>query len=114
MKNKKEEQTTKLPNFQDYSVNTAYDRIVFEDLDTDDDDFIVSLANEVINGNPLVLNFDKLEVDQANKVVAFLSGVMYAVGGKIEKINSRVFLFARTQEYKDGTLKQFITEYKKV
>lgn len=111
MSNNKD-QRTKLPKFQDYTIKTAFDRIIFEDLDTDEDDYIVSLANEVINGNPLVINFENLDVDEANKVIAFLSGVIFAVGGKIERINSRIFLFARTQEFKDGTLKQFVADYK--
>jgi|SRR5690554_5834203 len=112
MSNKNRDQQSKLPKFQDYTIKTAFDRIIFEDLDTDEDDYIVSLANEVINGNPLVINFEKLDVDEANKVIAFLSGVIFAVGGKIERINSRIFLFARTQEFKDGTLKQFVADYK--
>lgn len=112
MANKKTDTAKNLPRFQDYSLKTAFDRIIFEDLDTDEDDYIVSLANEVINGSPLVINFEKLDVDEANKVVAFLSGVIYAVGGKIERINSRIFLFARIQEFKDGTLKQFVADYK--
>ncbi|MFA6678437.1 MAG: cell division protein SepF [Acholeplasmataceae bacterium] len=110
---KKDEQT-KLPRFQEYTVKTAFERIIFEDLDTGDDDYIVSLANELINGSPLVVNFEKLDIDEANKVIAFLSGVMFAVGGKIERINSRIFLFARAQEFKDGTLKQFVDEYKTI
>lgn len=110
---KKDEQT-KLPRFQEYTVKTAFERIIFEDLDTGDDDYIVSLANELINGSPLVVNFEKLDIDEANKVIAFLSGVMFAVGGKIERISSRIFLFARAQEFKDGTLKQFVDEYKTI
>lgn len=110
---KKDEQT-KLPRFQEYTVKTAFERIIFEDLDTGDDDYIVSLANELINGSPLVVNFEKLDIDEANKVIAFLSGVMFAVGGKIERISSRIFLFARAQEFKDGTLKQFVAEYKTI
>lgn len=114
METKKTDPAKNLPRFQDYSIKTAFDRIVFEDLDTDEDEYIVSLANEVINGNPLVINFEKLDVDEANKVIAFLSGVIFAVGGKIERIKSRIFLFARMQEFKDGTLKQFIADYKEI
>lgn len=110
----KDERQSKLPRFQDYSVKTAYDRIIFEDLTNSDDDYLVNLANELINGNPLVINFENLDVDDANKVTAFLSGVIYAVGGKVERIRLRVFLFARTQEFKDGTLKDFIAEYKTI
>lgn len=111
---KRQETDNRLPRYQDFSTESAFDRIIFEDLDNSEDAYLVALAEELINGHPLVINFEKLIVDEANKVVAFLSGVMFAVGGIVEKINSRVFLFSRAQEYKDGTLKQFINEYKEV
>ncbi len=111
-KKKKEESEVKLPKYQDYSVLTAFERIIFEDLLTDEDDYIVELAGELLNGKPLVINFEQLGVDEANKVAAFLSGVVYASQGRVEQINSRVFLFARKQEFKDGTLNKFIEEYK--
>ncbi len=106
MANKKE----KLPRYQDFSKQTAAQRIIFEDLTTGDDVYLVNLAKELINGSPLVINFENLGIDDANKVVAFLSGAMFALDGKVEQINSRVFLFARAQEFKDGTLKQFLAE----
>lgn len=108
----KKEDTNRLPRYQDFSVQTAFDRMIFEDLDIVDDPYLVSLATELINGNPLVINFENLNVDEANKVISFLSGVIFAINGKIEKINKRIFLFARIQEFKDGTLKQFIADYK--
>ncbi|NLN50785.1 MAG: cell division protein SepF [Acholeplasmataceae bacterium] len=108
---RKKEAQAELPRYQDFSVQTAFDRIIFEDLVTDEDAYIVELARELLDGSPLVINFEQLGVDEANKVVAFLSGVIYACDGQVEKINSRVFLFARNQEFKDGTLKKFVEEY---
>lgn len=108
----KKEDNNRLPRYQDFSMQSAFDRIIFEDLDIADDPYIVSLANELINGNPLVINFENLDIDDANKVISFLSGVIFAINGKIEKINKRIFLFARIQDFKDGSLKQFIADYK--
>ncbi|MDY0209876.1 MAG: cell division protein SepF [Acholeplasma sp.] len=102
----------KLPNYQGESISSSYDRIIFESLETDDDAYITMLARDLIDGNPLVLNFEELSPDPANKIMAFLSGVIFTLEGQIVQINKKVFLFAREQEFKDGTLKQFIDEYK--
>ncbi|MDY0346506.1 MAG: cell division protein SepF [Acholeplasma sp.] len=101
-----------LPNYQGESTTTAFERIIFESLQTDDDQYITMLARDLIDGNPLVLNFEELAPDPANKIMAFLSGVIFTLEGQITQINKKVFLFAREQEFKDGSLKQFIDEYK--
>ena len=101
-----------LPNYQGETLTTAFDRIIFESLSTDEDTYITSLASELVDGNALVLNFEELQPDPANKIMAFLSGVVFAIEGEIIQINKKVFLFARQQEFKDGSLKQFIDEYK--
>lgn len=108
----KQSTTKELPNYQKESITNSFDRIIFEHLSTDEDEYIMTLAHELISGNPLVLNFEDLSPDSANKIMAFLSGVIFALEGQIVQISQKVFLFAREQDFKDGTLKQFIDEYK--
>lgn len=101
-----------LPSYQNQNIKTAFERIVFDKITTDEDKYIIDLATELLNGKPLVLNFEDIDPDGANKTVAFLSGVIFACDGRIEQISSKVFLFARNQDFKDGTLQQFINDYK--
>ncbi|MGI6359987.1 MAG: cell division protein SepF [Acholeplasmatales bacterium] len=103
---------TNLPTYQNQNLKTAVDRIIFDKITTDEDKYIIDLATDLLNGKPLVLNFEDIDTDGANKTVAFLSGVIFACDGRIEEIGPKIFLFARSQEFKDGTLKNFINEYK--
>lgn len=91
-------------------VVSTYDKIIFEKLNTDDDHYLTNLADQMIDGSPLILNFDMLDVDQANKVIAFFSGVVYALTGEIVHIQEKVFLFANKDVYKDGTIEEFLKE----
>ena len=91
-------------------VVSTYDKIIFEKLSTDDDHYLTNLADQMIDGSPLILNFDMLDVDQANKVIAFFSGVVYALTGEIVHIQEKVFLFANKDVYKDGTIEGFLKE----
>ena len=86
------------------------ERIVFEKLASDDDKYLIKLADEMLQGNPLILSFDALDIDQANKVIAFLSGVVYAIKGEILNINEKVFMFADQHVYADGTIEDFLKE----
>lgn len=111
-KNKKEE-TKDFNEQRSSNYKSAYDRILFEEILVDDDKMFVDFAKELIKGKPLVLNFKQTEIDIANKMVSFLSGVIFVIDGIIEKIDDKIYLFARSQEFKDGTLQAFINEFKK-
>lgn len=92
------------------TVASTYEKIIFEKLNSDDDHYLTALADQMIDGSPLILNFDTLDVDQANKVIAFFSGVVYAITGEIVHIQEKVFLFANKDVYKDGTIDEFLKE----
>lgn len=89
---------------------STYDRLIFEELESDDDHYLIGLVDKMIKGSPLILNFDSLNIDQANKVIAFLSGVVYVIKGEIVHIQEKVFLFANQDVYKDGTIEEFLKE----
>lgn len=92
------------------SKESTYDLIIFEKLESDQDSYLTNLADQMMNGHPLILNFEPLDIDQANKVIAFFSGVVYAIKGEIVLIQERVFMFANKDVYQDGSMDQFIKD----
>jgi cell division inhibitor SepF len=89
---------------------STYEKIIFESLKSDDDKYLTKLADSLMNGQPLILNFDELDIDQANKVIAFLSGIVYAVKGEILNVKEKVFMFALGDVYEDGSMDDFLKE----
>ena len=85
----------------------AVDRLVMEEL-TDNDQRAAELVDMLKEGNPLILNFEKLSEDEDNKMLAFFAGASYALDGKSIKINETTYLFARKVEFMDGSLQTFI------
>ncbi|MDX9691306.1 MAG: cell division protein SepF [Acholeplasmataceae bacterium] len=86
------------------------EKIVFDSLKSDDDRYLTKLADQLMDGFPLILNFDTLDIDQANKVIAFLSGVVYATHGEILNVKEKVFMFASSDVYDDGSMDEFLKE----
>ena len=82
------------------------DQIIFEKLHSDEDKYLTGLADQMMKGNPLILSFETLDIDQANKVIAFLSGVIYAIEGEIVNVKERVFMFATKDVYEDGSIQE--------
>lgn len=88
----------------------AIDRVKFIYMEKDVDGF--KLADFLLQGIPLITNFEDYDSIESNKVITFLSGVTYAIDGEIEMIQSKIFLFATKEDYKDGSLRKFVKEYK--
>ena len=72
----------------------------------------IPLADQVIDGTPLVVNFEELAVSEANQMIAFLSGVVYSINGTNLQVQPKVFLFTADENLKDGTIMEFYQEYK--
>lgn len=85
----------------------ASDRIIMKEM-VNDDELARDLVLEIKEGNPVLLNFEKLEEADGNKHLAFFIGATVALDGKTVKIGEKIFLFARREDFLDGSLKKFI------
>lgn len=88
----------------------AFERVEFIVMDKELD--IMKIADQLIYGTPVIINFEDYNDIESNKVITFLSGVTYAIDGEIEQIQQKIFLFASKDDYKDGSLRKFVKEYK--
>lgn len=88
----------------------AVDRIDFVMMSDDIDVF--KLADKLLKGTPVMINYEDYNIIESNKVITFLSGVTYATDGEIEQVQEKIFLFATKKDYKDGSLRKFVNEYK--
>lgn len=80
-------------------------------IEMDNSNIEVNLARNLINGIPLVINFEKVnDISEANKILAFLSGVVFVLEGSVEYIKDSIYLFAGKNELLDGSLSSFIEE----
>jgi cell division inhibitor SepF len=99
-KKKEEEQDTPLKR----------DLIYFELLENGEDETLVSIANKIVAGNPSIINLEKLDIDDANKAIAFLSGVCYGISGEIVNVKEKIFMFSDKTVYDDGSMESFLKE----
>ena len=71
-----------------------------------------SYADSLLKGIPLCLGFGELDIDEANKIIAFLSGVVYSINGTAKQLNDNAFLFATKENFLDGSLNEFLKNFK--
>ncbi len=50
------------------------------------------IADHLKKRNTVVVNMKRITADQAKRIVDFLSGTVYAIGGDLQKIGSGIFL----------------------
>jgi cell division inhibitor SepF len=52
------------------------------------------IVDHIKNRRPVILNLESTDTDTARRLVDFLSGATYALGGHMQKVNPGIFLFA--------------------
>jgi len=75
-----------------------------------DDNQLLDIANLLKDQRPVLCSFELIDVKVANKMIGFLSGVVYALDGITSFTDEKTILFAPKSTLEDGTLKQFIKE----
>lgn len=88
-------------------VVKASERIFFDEI-TGDDQRTLFLIDKLTKHQPLVLNFERVDIPTANKVLAFIAGAVYALHGKTIKIDEKIYMFALSEEFLDGSLDEWI------
>ena len=99
---------TKLFKKKTKELKTTAENIIFEQLLSDEDAIITNLAVKLKEGSPLVLNFEKLEPTGTNKVIAFLSGFCFSIGGEVRPIKNLTYLFCNHDAFDDGSLQELL------
>ncbi len=74
---------------------------------------IYDYAEMVMHRLPIVLNFSDCLITEANEVLMFLTGVLYACDGEIVKIQDKIYLMAQKSDLNGPTLQKFIHDYTK-
>ncbi|WP_143463688.1 cell division protein SepF [Levilactobacillus enshiensis] len=51
-----------------------------------------SIAKQITGGDAVIVNFARVDEAQAQRIVDFLNGTAFAVGGEIKRIGEQIFL----------------------
>lgn len=54
----------------------------------------IKIANDLKKNRIMVVNLDDVEFEEGRKIVDFLSGTIYAIGGSVNKISGKIIVFA--------------------
>nr|MDH3154662.1 cell division protein SepF [Bacillus licheniformis]MDH3163348.1 cell division protein SepF [Bacillus licheniformis] len=68
------------------------------------------IADHIKNRRAVVVNLRRIQHDQAKRIVDFLSGTVYALGGDIQRIGADIFLCTPENVDVSGTISELIEE----
>ena len=63
----------------------VFDPSVFSD--------VKNIGKMILNGRAVIVNFRKMDENQIHRVIDFLSGLIFAVNGDMQRIGEKIFLF---------------------
>ncbi|WP_059170065.1 cell division protein SepF [Bacillus sp. FJAT-27445] len=69
------------------------------------------IADHLKNRRAVVVNLQRIDHDQAKRIVDFLSGTVYAIGGDIQKIGMSIFLCTPDNVEVSGNISELMQEH---
>ena len=63
--------------------------MVFDPSDFSD---VKNIGKMILNGRAVIVNFRKMDENQIHRVIDFLSGLIFAVNGDMQRIGEKIFL----------------------
>jgi cell division inhibitor SepF len=69
------------------------------------------IADHLKHRRSIVVNLQRIEHDQAKRIIDFLSGTVYAIGGDIQKIGSNIFLCTPDNVEVSGNISELLQEH---
>lgn len=81
--------------------------VLFEPRSYDDSQ---EIADNLKSHRPVVVNLQLVRRDQAMRIVDFLSGTVYALGGSIQKLGPHIFICAPANVDVQGTITEMLQE----
>ena len=106
---RKKKEKTDYPKKQ---LLTSFDKMEYFIIQDKSNDEMFKLCDTILSGRPVLANFDKISTADCNYMLAFISGVVYATEGETLKLGNKLYLFARKEEYEDGSLLQYVEDIK--
>ena len=91
-------------------TNVDFDDLTFVKVNDNKD--VYKYAEIIMHRQPIVLSFADCLISEANEVLMFLTGVLYACDGEIVKIKDKVYLMAQKSDLLGPTLNKFINDYR--
>ncbi|MFC0524059.1 cell division protein SepF [Pontibacillus salicampi] len=68
------------------------------------------IADNLVNRKAIVINLQRVDHQQAKRIVDFLSGTVYAIGGDIQKLGSETFLCTPDNVDVSGNISEVMNE----
>ncbi|SEN62470.1 cell division inhibitor SepF [Amphibacillus marinus] len=68
------------------------------------------IADHIVNRRSVVINLQRVDYEQAKRIVDFLSGTVYAVSGQIQKLGPHTFLCTPDNVEISGNITQVMDE----
>ena len=93
-------------------ILTSFDRIQHVVVQNCSQKQLLEICDTILSGRAVLANFDKINTEDANYMLSFISGVVYATGGENFKLDTKLFLFGRKEEFEDGSLYQYVEDTK--
>lgn len=108
LKQKKDERQTRRSNLVSLDGGAKQTRVII--IEPAEFEEVRGYVDHLRNKHPLIIRLAHLDVDEARRIVDFMSGATYAIDGNMRKLGDMIFFFAPHSVVIEGELETSIFE----
>lgn len=83
-----------LSNFDDIFTDEVKKKLTVVLISPDNFNDSIKISDELKKHKMVIVNLEEVEFEDARKILDFVSGTVYALGGSINKISGKIFSFS--------------------
>lgn len=68
------------------------------------------VATHLLNNRAIIINFARMDDQQSKRVVDFITGTVYSLNGKIQRVGDKIFLATPPKFETDGKIAELVDQ----
>lgn len=72
------------------------------------------VAQNLLNNKAVIINFARMDDEQARRIVDFITGTVYALNGEIQRVGDKIFLATPPKFETDGKIVELVEKKDKM
>ncbi|EFB63220.1 hypothetical protein HMPREF9209_0701 [Lactobacillus gasseri 224-1] len=72
------------------------------------------VAQNLLNNKAVIINFARMDDEQARRIVDFITGTVYALNGEIQRVGDKIFLATPPKFETDGKIAELVEKKDKM
>jgi cell division inhibitor SepF len=94
--------------FKKKKQEVMMNKLIYSDITQFDENLLKDFGKQILQGSPVLLNLSKIPINEKNKIILFLQGVIFSIEGTCQLIKEDIYIFGPSDTFSDNSVMEEI------